>query len=937
MPYPTSEAQLLHLTQAAITDPEIVQGLDDTNLRESDLSEHVKQLAEGIWRSAQGKIDAHDENEKNVMAKRKQVEAEHQAQRPTLLDLPRDRFNDFLQAVAITLTIGIAGASLLSGILEGWRSSFRILITLPFVIMLGTVVVILVLIGRRNLLEGKHNEERFFDLGRKEKEWSASLTDLKKTSGLDQLEIELSAAELEIDKTLTQKINGELRSYLNSQTKLSYETKLRILRAPGLAEVFDKVSTINTSSRASVEFMLNNMPGGSIGIAGPRGAGKTTLLRLFCGKKRVLTELKQMPVLGVLVSAPVQYQARDFILYLFSATCRNFLDYKKVPYDLPHDSDQPLSEAFKRSFPFLKSLRPLWSVCLDFGARLILLSLFLALNMAMLSVLQSWVATDELRAKNTQNATATATPGVTPSTAADATSTPAVSPSPQTNQPNSSELRILQLPFKFFQQLGIPPTSTFFWAGVLTTVFGFVLVVVTGVTIDEYETYRRKRGSVFRAMVRVFLQAFDYVIIPLLRNRQEEYQNIQHEQEEAAARRNVPEADKDLTEVALDWLAKVKFQQSYTSGWSGALKLPIGVEGSMNSARTLAENQLSLPEIVDAYIRFLTRVSQQCKLIIGIDELDKLESDEKAQRFLNEIKSIFGLEHCFYLISVSENAMSSFERRGLPFRDVFDSSFDTIIYVDYLDFTGAQDLIEKRIVGRPIPFFALAYCLSGGLARDMIRIFRNLIELRQANPAKDDLETLCHGLVKADLRAKFRAAAITAKKIDLETEVDVFLERLYEIESAPLSEDLLLKAAQDVFPSYSCDKTSADATNSKDKNNLKHEQLNALREDLGTYIYYLLTIIQFFKNSLSQGDLTKQDEGSTVDYLARARQMLVINSNITRTMLNKFREKHRLAGTFAPHLPLVKTNGTNEGRIPKAIRAGLRSFLSSLEIEKDPI
>lgn len=279
--------------------------------------------------------------------------------------------------------------------------------------------------------------------------------------------------------------------------------------------------------------------------------------------------------------------------------------------------------------------------------------------------------------------------------------------------------------------------------------------------------------------------------------------------------------------------------------------------------------------------------------------------------------------------------MSSFERRGLPFRDVFDSSFDTIVYVDYLDFAGAQKLIEKRIVGRPIPFLALGHCLSGGLARDMIRIFRNLIELRQADPAHDDLETLCHGLVKADLRAKLRAAAITAKKIDLETEVDAFLERLYEIESAPLSETLLLKAAQDVFPSYSSDETQAGANNRNGENS-KHDQLNALREDLGTYIYYLLTIIQFFKNSLSQADLTRQDAGSTVDYLAKARQMLVINSSITRTMLNKFREKHSLDGTFSPLTSIVKTNGTDEGRLPKAIRAGLRSFLTSLDLEKEP-
>jgi hypothetical protein len=288
------------------------------------------------------------------------------------------------------------------------------------------------------------------------------------------------------------------------------------------------------------------------------------------------------------------------------------------------------------------------------------------------------------------------------------------------------------------------------------------------------------------------------------------------EQEEEAQRLHLAEGEKGLTEVAHDWLARIKFQQSYTSGWSGALKLPIGLEGGISRALTLAENQLSLPEIVDAFTRFISRASEQYQLIIGIDEMDKLESDEKAQRFLNDIKSVFGLDRCFYLISVSENAMSSFERRGLPFRDVFDSSFDSIVYVDYLDFEGSQNLIEKRIVGKPIPFLALSYCLSGGLARDMIRIFRNLIELLQAHPKGDDLETLCHALIKADLKAKLRAGAITAKKINLETEVDEFLQKLYEFESVPLSEALLFQAAQDLFSSAASKATNS-GKKSKDK------------------------------------------------------------------------------------------------------------------------
>ncbi|MGH9429002.1 MAG: hypothetical protein ACRD2L_22185, partial [Terriglobia bacterium] len=245
-----------------------------------------------------------------------------------------------------------------------------------------------------------------------------------------------------------------------------------------------------------------------------------------------------------------------------------------------------------------------------------------------------------------------------------------------------------------------------------------------------------------------------------------------------------------LIQESRKWLRKIKFQQSYTSGWSGALKLPVGLEGGVNSAVTLAENQLSLPEIVHNFTRFLVQLSAHYQVIIGIDELDKLESDEKAQRFLNEIKSIFGLERCFYLISVSENAMSNFERRGLPFRDAFDSSFDNIIYVDYLSFTGAKRLLAERVTGKPIPFFGLSYCLAGGLPRDLIRHFRHLVELSEregkdgAQPA-NDITALCQELVSADLKAKIRAVGVAAKRIELEPQAGEFLEKVYSLDVDP--------------------------------------------------------------------------------------------------------------------------------------------------------
>jgi hypothetical protein len=136
-----------------------------------------------------------------------------------------------------------------------------------------------------------------------------------------------------------------------------------------------------------------------------------------------------------------------------------------------------------------------------------------------------------------------------------------------------------------------------------------------------------------------------------------------------------------VAERALDLYQQAKFQQTLSSGFAGSMKLPLGFGLSADSKVSWAQVQLTLPEMVELLRDFLGFIVAQERgpVIIGIDELDKIQSSEDARAFLNGIKSIFGVPGVYFLVSVSQDAMSSFERRGLPFRDVFDSSFDEIV------------------------------------------------------------------------------------------------------------------------------------------------------------------------------------------------------------------------------------------------------------------
>ncbi|MEI9985508.1 MAG: hypothetical protein WDN69_21345 [Aliidongia sp.] len=173
----------------------------------------------------------------------------------------------------------------------------------------------------------------------------------------------------------------ETISAINRRTAPSYAPRLEIRRPRGFGEIFDKRFTIQTPARRRLQFMLQNMPGGSIGIAGSRGAGKTTLLKLFCGPKRVIETINGKPVLGVLVSAPVAYQAREFILYLFSTACQNVIEAEGGKYDPPGlPVDVPAARLDNPSR--LLALQPLPSLLIRFGMVLVLLSLLIGLVLA---------------------------------------------------------------------------------------------------------------------------------------------------------------------------------------------------------------------------------------------------------------------------------------------------------------------------------------------------------------------------------------------------------------------------------------------------------------------------------------------------------------------------------------------------------------------------
>ena len=123
-------------------------------------------------------------------------------------------------------------------------------------------------------------------------------------------------------------------------------------------------------------------------------------------------------------------------------------------------------------------------------------------------------------------------------------------------------------------------------------------------------------------------------------------------------------------------------------------------------------------------------------MIIGIDEVDKIRDSDRAEAFLNDIKAIFGVPGCLYLVSLSEDAMAGFARRTPSIRTTFDSAFDELVPVGPMTYRHSEQLLFKRVTGVPRPFIALCHVLAGGLPRDLVRAARALIEVTPARGEK---------------------------------------------------------------------------------------------------------------------------------------------------------------------------------------------------------
>jgi energy-coupling factor transporter ATP-binding protein EcfA2 len=598
----------------------------------------------------------------------------------------------------------------------------------------------------------------------------------------------------------------------------------------GLTEIVDPENEIPTAARRSVVGMLESMSGGSIGIAGPRGAGKSTLLSSVC---------RSSPAAGktitVHTSAPVQYDSRDFQLHIFSSLCLAVLDAE-------HVGDDRRAASFEDDEPHDEGTRALVMRYAFVGGRWLqsagIVAFLLGILLAVLFVVQlrPFAAGERVAVQKIAAPTGSAA-RISSNADRQKVPEPSAAPSPPTVAATTALV---------FGAFGLKSDALIQW-GFLTAIVGWALRSAVWEMGRMSEERSRRRESEIR-------RAHDGSAL-------------------------VVEARRILRDI--------RFQRSYSSGWAGALKVAPGIELSTNTALSIAQRQETLPELVQRFREFVRSVTAKdySRVIIGIDELDKLESDEKAQQFLNDMKAIFNLPKCFYLVTVSESAISNFERRGLSFRDAFDSTFDDIFYVGYLRLQESRDLLDRRVLQLPNRFAYLCHAMAAGLPRDLIRAARTMLEFVKDNPQQNDIVAVATALIRRDVSGKIRATEIAARKSRAEPETSTFLSRLSALKEVELSS---ASSFDDPGASLAWEAGRSDA----DREDIA--SLRILGTELACFLRYAATLLKLFEDVYAPGKVLPDTDHTWVEGLARVRQAFEIGAGAAGERLRSLRQHYGL-------------------------------------------
>jgi hypothetical protein len=591
-----------------------------------------------------------------------------------------------------------------------------------------------------------------------------------------------------------EELRPRIREVLNKLTNEKYPRTLTSLSAPGLGETSIPYRLIARKELVRIKRWNEELGASAIAISGYRGVGKTTLLRSIIDA----AQDRDKPT-AIFVAAPVTYDAREFLIHLYSQLCRLVIGVT--------------GPARSRSALILRRvLGPI----LTFLRLTIRFALLLLLAWAWLWVgiwALNWIPPKETR--------------VIAAFVADII---------KTND--------IQIPHSML-------------ATILTT---SLFVVGWGLS---------RKLSIPRSSLK---------------------------------------PPPEITRLAEKGLERMQFLQTVSTEASAGVKRGFLDLGGKR-ARQLAENPITLPELVDSYRQFAeqvatwlhtsparlprpfrhisTRLRASRRLMICIDEVDRISTAEAAESFINDIKAIFGIKHCLYLVTVSEEALAGFERRLVQLRPALDSAFDEVLRLDVFNVGQSVELLRRHVVGFPDIFISLCHCLAGGIPRDLVREARALLdETSEAHsgPPYSGRDAPSGNLIK------LAAATVTRSVVTLKRGL------VMTAMAEPVSEQrqgTLPLLLSDEWPGDPGDEMFASITNLYESGHSDRESV-----ELCAAVLFYATVYDVFtrrtQDMVREIQTEKSKTAKIADRLAAVRGLLAVSPMMAIEELNRLRESLNL-------------------------------------------
>jgi hypothetical protein len=195
--------------------------------------------------------------------------------------------------------------------------------------------------------------------------------------------------------------------------------------------------------------------------------------------------------------------------------------------------------------------------------------------------------------------------------------------------------------------------------------------------------------------------------------------------------------------------------------------------------RTLTARSLTLQSLTDRYQTYVNSLLTYYngKLIVLIDELDKMADPQDVKKVLLELKGALFQRGCYYLISISEDCAKAFRGRLAEGRDIFESTFEDVISIDQMTPATARAMVGNRLRTDALApklsddAIDILTVFSGAIPREIVRHLRDTVlkaEEQASQQASLSPESIGRGIFRIELTQwmdQLRTAPYTGEQL----------------------------------------------------------------------------------------------------------------------------------------------------------------------------